>query len=336
LNLPRLALVLSLLLAAPAWAAVPAASCRAPALGTDAFCQANGARLHFVDWGGQGPPLILLAGFGDTARAFDSLAPRLTAGRHVYAFTRRGFGLSDRTPGNYAAATIAADVTAMMDALGIARADLAGHSIGGAELVMVARDHPDRVGRLVYLDAAYDRSDALRLEAADPGRRAPTAGDLASYEALVKWRAEAVGVEASAMDANIRQLFAWNGVSLAPRSGPEVTAAIAAGGLLAVAPDYAAIAAPSLAFYAPKDQPEQLPATASPENRAASVAYGLRHIRPWMLREQARFLETAPCGVALEVPGATHYLHLRRPDWTARTMLSFLDAPSPCDWRPAG
>src|SRR5690606_6694013 len=106
------------------------------------------------------------------------------------------------------------------------------------------------------------------------------------------------------------------------------------GGLLAVAPDYGAIAAPSLALYAPKDQPEQLPALARDSDRAASVAYGLRRIRPWMLREQARFLETAPCGVALEVPSATHFFHLQRAEWSAGVILSFLNAGSPCDWRP--
>ena len=338
MRVASLALALLLALPAPAVASLPALppaeQCQAEAVGTDAFCEVNGARLHYVDWGGQGAPLILLAGFGDTARAFDSLAPRLASGRHVYAFTRRGFGLSEQTPGTYSAATFADDVVAMMDALGIDRADLVGHSVAGAELVMVARNHPERVRRLVYLDAAYDRSNALKMEAEDPAPRKPSPSDLSSYEALISWRAGALGVPPSAIENNVRQLFVWNGTRLTPRSGPKVIADVAAGGLLAVAPDYGAIAAPSLALYAPKDQPEQLPALARDSDRAASVAYGLRRIRPWMLREQARFLETAPCGVALEVPSATHFFHLQRAEWSAGVILSFLNAGSPCDWRP--
>lgn len=314
--------------------AAPAPACANHTLGVDAFCQVNGARLHFVDWGGKGPPLILLAGFGDTARAFDSLAAHLVAKRHVYAFTRRGFGLSARTPGNYGAAVMEADVIALMDALGIGRADLAGHSAGGAELIMVARAHPERVRRLVYLDAAYDRSDALKLEAGDPAPRAPGPGDLASFEDLVRWRAGALGVEPAAIDANVRQSFIRKDGTLSRTTDMPTLAQIVAGGILQVAPDYGAIAAPSLALYAPKDEPEQLPAGVSSADRAASVSYGLRHIRPWMLREQARFLETAPCGVAMEVPGATHFMHLKRPAWAADVMLGFLESPSPCDWRP--
>lgn len=340
MRVASLALALLLALSAPAVASpgpgpAPADGCQAEAVGTDAFYEVNGARLHYVDWGGQGPPLILLAGFGDTARAFDSLAPRLASSRHVYAFTRRGFGLSEQTPGTYNAATFADDIVAMMDALGIERADLVGHSIAGAELVMVARDHPERVRRLVYLDAAYDRSNALKMEAEDPAPRKPSPTDLSSYEALASWRAGALGVPPSAIENNVRQLFVWNGTRLMPRSGPKVMADVAAGGLLAVAPDYGSIAAPSLALYAPKDQPEQLPAGARDSDRAASVAYGLRRIRPWMLREQARFLEKAPCGVALEVPGATHFVHLQRSEWAAGLILSFLNTGSPCDWRPS-
>lgn len=332
-----LALVALLVFVAPATARSPspADGCQTRAVGVDAFCQANGARLHYVDWGGQGAPIILLAGFGDTARAYDSLAPLLARGHRVYAFTRSGFGLSEQRRGTYRAAIFASDVLAMMDGLGIERADLVGHSAGGAELVMVARDHPERVRRLVYLDAAYDRSEALKLEAGDPAPRAPSPRDLASYEALSTWRAGALGVPPSAIEHNMRQLFVWKEGQLSPRSTPDVIADVVAGGLLAVAPDYGAISAPSLALYAPKDQPEQLPLAASAADRAASVAYGLRHIRPWMLREQARFLETAPCGVALEVAGATHFMHLQRPEWAANVILGFLEAPSPCEWRPS-
>ena len=327
---------LALVLAGGAAAAVDNAGtprCRAAAIGADGFCEVDGARLHFVDWGGRGPPLILLAGFGDSARVFDDLAPRLTKARHVYSLTRRGFGRSAHTPGDYSAARLGDDVVAMMDALGIGRADIVGHSAAGAEMVLVAKRHPARVSRLVYLDAAYDRSGALAMEAQDPANRAPPAAALASFEAFTAWRQAVLGTRSAAVGANVRETFRVADGRLVRRTAPAQLLELSTAGLMEVAPDYAAIPAPSLAIYAPKDQPEQLSPGTPAAMQEASRQYGLRRVRPWMLREQARFLEEAPCGVAVELSAETHYFYLRQPRWTAETILSFLTAPAPCRWR---
>ena len=53
---------------------------------------APGVRLEVLDWGGSGPPVILLAGIGNTGHSFDEFAPGLSDAFHVYAVTRRGFG----------------------------------------------------------------------------------------------------------------------------------------------------------------------------------------------------------------------------------------------------
>jgi len=54
----------------------------------------KGVKLEVLDWGGSGPPLVFLAGLGNSAHNFDSFAPNFTTRHHVYAFTRRGFGAS--------------------------------------------------------------------------------------------------------------------------------------------------------------------------------------------------------------------------------------------------
>src|SRR4051812_35128651 len=54
----------------------------------------TGVQLEVLDWGGSGPPLIFLAGFGGTAHTFEGLAEKFTATHRVYAITRRGFGAS--------------------------------------------------------------------------------------------------------------------------------------------------------------------------------------------------------------------------------------------------
>jgi hypothetical protein len=65
------------------------------------FVEANGIKLHYLDWGGQGETLLFLAGLGDNAHIFDDLAPEFTDHFHVLAMTRRGFGEPDCPDAGY-------------------------------------------------------------------------------------------------------------------------------------------------------------------------------------------------------------------------------------------
>ena len=116
----------------------------------------EGVQLEVLDWGGLGRPLILLAGNGDTAHAFDNFAPKFTGQNHVYGITRKGFGASSKpapTNGNYSADHLGDDVLAVMQALRIERPVLVGHSVAGEELSSIASRFPNRVSGLIYLDA---------------------------------------------------------------------------------------------------------------------------------------------------------------------------------------
>jgi len=117
-----------------------------------------GVKLEVLDWGGTGRPLVLLAGLGNSAHAFDHFAPKLTGNYHVYAISRRGYGASD-TPKpadeNYSADRLGEDVIAILDELKLVKPVLVGHSIAGEELSSIGSRHPDRVAGLVYLDAGY-------------------------------------------------------------------------------------------------------------------------------------------------------------------------------------
>src|ERR1700722_11933408 len=104
-------------------------SCVSRGVGVDSQCLANGVSLHFVDWGGQGSDVLLLAGLDDSARIYDELAPLLATRYHVIALTRRGFGHSAIPPDPYDAASLAADVKEFIRAAGMRRVDLIGHSI---------------------------------------------------------------------------------------------------------------------------------------------------------------------------------------------------------------
>jgi non-heme chloroperoxidase len=112
-------------------------------------------QLEVLDWGGSGPPLVLLAGAGNTAHVFDDLAPRLTALGRVVGITRRGFGESTAATAGYDAARLGADVWHVVTTIGLSRPVLVGHSIAGQELSWIATTHPGEVRGVVYLDAAY-------------------------------------------------------------------------------------------------------------------------------------------------------------------------------------
>lgn len=127
-----------------------------------------GVSLEVLDWGGSGEPLLLLAGHGDSGHVFDDFAPYLTNGFHVFAVTRRGFGASTQSRQGYDLARLVQDIARVAEALKLERVHLAGHSIAGDEMTRFALTYPEKVGKLVYLDAAYDRVDAQRLESRFP------------------------------------------------------------------------------------------------------------------------------------------------------------------------
>jgi pimeloyl-ACP methyl ester carboxylesterase len=128
------------------------------------FVTAKGIRLHYLDWGGSGPVLILVHGGLDNAHAFDDLAPAFTDRFRVIAYDRRGHGRSDAN-GPYDTATMTEDLRGLMDGLDIAKAHLAGWSMGGNEVTAMADTYPERVGRIVYLEGAYDWADPASLAA---------------------------------------------------------------------------------------------------------------------------------------------------------------------------
>jgi 3-oxoadipate enol-lactonase len=115
---------------------------------------AAGIRLAYQVWGSPGaPPLVLVHGLGDGAGDWDGVAPAFARHWRVYAPDLRGHGRSSR-PGDYSVELMEADVLGFLDALGLDRVDLIGHSMGGLVGYLLAGDHPGRVGRLILEDVA--------------------------------------------------------------------------------------------------------------------------------------------------------------------------------------
>ena len=118
----------------------------------------DGCTLYY-DRAGDGRPVILIPGLGGAASFWNGVAARLSRSRVTIAVDHRGAGRSDRPDGVYTIDQIARDVLSIMDAEGIASADIIGHSTGGAVAQTLALDAAPRVRSLI-LSATWAGPDA--------------------------------------------------------------------------------------------------------------------------------------------------------------------------------
>ncbi|HEY7593531.1 MAG TPA: alpha/beta hydrolase [Actinophytocola sp.] len=111
-----------------------------------------GGELSVAVWGslGSAQPVLAIHGLTASSRAWLETATRLPG--PVIAPDLRGRGGSGELPGPYGMAAHAADCVAVLDALGVDRATVAGHSMGGFVASVLAHRHPTRVARLVLVD----------------------------------------------------------------------------------------------------------------------------------------------------------------------------------------
>lgn len=121
------------------------------AVATSKFVELGGLRFHYLDWGGEGRPLLMLHGFSGHAHSWDHTAAGLSDTHHPLALDQRGHGDSAWAP-HYGSRPMVDDILAFLDALELERVVLMGLSMGGNVAYLVAGTHPDRVERLVVLD----------------------------------------------------------------------------------------------------------------------------------------------------------------------------------------
>ena len=123
-----------------------------PQFTTASVQMADGATIH-VRSGGKGPAVVLIHGFGDTGDMWGPLAARLARRHTVIVPDLRGLGLSSKPEGGYDKRSQAADIRAVVEKLGHDRADVVGHDIGTMVAYDYAVRYPDKVDRLVVMDA---------------------------------------------------------------------------------------------------------------------------------------------------------------------------------------
>lgn len=113
---------------------------------------ANGTTIH-VRVGGQGSPVLLLHGYGETGDMWAPMAAALYRQHTVIVPDLRGMGLSARPEAGYDKKTEAEDIAGVLDALHVGQVDLVTHDIGNMVGFALAAQHPERVRRFVIIDA---------------------------------------------------------------------------------------------------------------------------------------------------------------------------------------
>jgi len=112
----------------------------------------NGTSIY-VRFGGTGPAVVLLHGYGETGDMWAPIAVDLARDRTVVVPDLRGMGLSSKPAGGFDKKTQAGDVVGVLDELKISRADLVTHDIGNMVGYAFAAQYPCRVARFVLIDA---------------------------------------------------------------------------------------------------------------------------------------------------------------------------------------
>ena len=154
----RIKLALALLGAVCATLSLPAPAQAAAAVDQAAWASLkkevrlrNGIRLAYVEAGDPaGEPLLLLHGYTDSSRSWSLLAPHLAKYRLLIP-DQRGHGASDSPDCCYALSEFAFDSKLLLDALGIERTAVAGHSLGSMAAMALAAEYPGRVSRVVLI-----------------------------------------------------------------------------------------------------------------------------------------------------------------------------------------
>ena len=287
------------------------------------FVETNGVRLHVLDWGGTGPALVLIHGYGDSPHVYDDIAPLFTDRFHVVSYARRGHGRSSAGK-SFSNATLAADLIGVMDSLGIAKANLAGWSMGGNEITAAAGLYPDRVEKIVYLDGGYDWSEPLFAAGVGelPISLDPPPEARANLDAYKAWWAPSwwPGGDLTRVEAYLRDIsgVAEDG-SLHPVPD-SANAANAFGALLSEHRDYRKVKAPALSIYAEVflSQPGKDSAAT-----AAIMNWESKHAVPFRTASQARLRKELAGVEIMTVPGSHMTFMMVSRDSVAAAMKRF-------------
>ena len=112
-------------------------------------------KVRYLDWGGEGAPLLALHGLASSAHWYDIVAPMLRDRYHIYAPDQRGHGQTTSATSGYDWQTLSRDLDRLLDHIGLDEVSVMGHSWGGNVATNFAANYPGRVKRLIMIDGGF-------------------------------------------------------------------------------------------------------------------------------------------------------------------------------------
>ncbi len=290
----------------------------------------NGIRLHYLDWGGTGPTLIFLTGMGCSAYIFNKFAPRFTDRFRVLALTRRGQGDSDIPETGYDADTLTEDIRQFMDQLHVENAILAGHSLAGVELTHFAATYPNRLEKLVYLDALDDRRAEMAIIEQNPLRNIKIPKEESSPHTVEEYIADLkrdaprlAEIWSDLWDEEISHNVKVNEAGIVVDKMPESVYEMMVENLIkGYAPKRVEAEIPTLSIYAQKVP--RLSNAYTEEQKAAFDQFHRNVEQPFFRSLIAEFQERFPQAKIIVIPDGHHYCFIAQEELVYNEMRNFL------------
>jgi len=172
----------------------------------DRFVTVNGLRIHFLDWGSDNkPPLILLHGIGRVAHTFDHLAGHFSRDYHVIAVDMRGHGDSGWDPqGAYLVEDYVKDIEGMATQLQLRNIVIWGNSTGGRVAQVFAGLHPELVAGVISEDVGPERPREIADSGTNRMRQEDERGWASEEELLAQLKASNARTSEEVLGAYVR------------------------------------------------------------------------------------------------------------------------------------
>ncbi|MCW5556456.1 MAG: alpha/beta hydrolase, partial [Verrucomicrobiae bacterium] len=236
------------------------------------------------------------------------------------------FGQSDKPATGYDATTLVKDIVALLDVLRLDKVILAGHSVAGQEMTRMAADYPDRVSKLVYLDAAYDYSVGaeiiLQFQALLPR---PTAEDESSFASLLHWNRDHRPGWNSACENDFRatRLPDGDGGYSAKDSSPEAAVQeVVQTLILSGPPDFRKVNAPALGVFADNDVAGFI--AKAEESQRDSTREIIENLMKWQRTQARLFGERVQGAQVIQLSGTDHFCFIQKQAEVVQSMRRFL------------
>ncbi len=117
--------------------------------------------VHYLDWSGDGSPLLALHGMASSAHWYERVANYISECHRIIAPDQRGHGQTGQASTGYDWETLALDLVGLLDYLELDRVSVIGHSWGGHVASNFAARHPDRINSLIMIDGGFQDGHLL-------------------------------------------------------------------------------------------------------------------------------------------------------------------------------